>query len=136
MSDKWEKVGQNNRFSDILPGGYEHDYVRNTETGEAKEVYNSGDAGILETLRQYKRENSKKYGINSIGIFGSYSKGQATDESDIDVVIETQYPDLYMLVHIKEELEQLLNKSVDLIRNKENMNPYLKKRIARDAQYV
>ncbi len=91
---------------------------------------------ILETLKQYKRENSKKYGINSIGIFGSYSKGQATEESDIDVVIETQYPDLYMLVHIKEELEQLFNKSVDLIRNKENMNPYLKKHIARDAQYV
>ena len=86
--------------------------------------------------KQYKRENSKKYGINSIGIFGSYSKGQATEESDIDVVIETQYPDLYMLVHIKEELEQLFNKSVDLIRHKENMNPYLKKHIARDAQYV
>ncbi|CAK8722089.1 MAG: hypothetical protein D3920_05160 [Candidatus Electrothrix sp. AW2] len=91
---------------------------------------------ILKALKQYKRENSKKYGINSIGIFGSYSKGQATEESDIDVVIETQCPDLYMLVHIKEELEQLFNKSVDLIRNKENMNPYLKKHIARDAQYV
>ncbi|XCN74809.1 MAG: hypothetical protein Q3M24_08725 [Candidatus Electrothrix aestuarii] len=45
MSDKWEKFGNNTRFSDILPGGHEHDYVRNTETGEAKEVYHSGDIG-------------------------------------------------------------------------------------------
>ncbi|WP_446010988.1 nucleotidyltransferase family protein [Candidatus Electrothrix sp.] len=48
-----------------------------------------------------------KYGINNIGIFGSYFTGQATDKSDIDV-IETVNPDLYTLVHIKEELEALL----------------------------
>ena len=91
---------------------------------------------ILKILAQYKRENSKKYGIDSIGIFGSYSKGLATDKSDIDVVVETKYPDLYTLVHIKDELEQLFNKPVDLVRNREKMNPYLKKRIDRDAQYV
>jgi predicted nucleotidyltransferase len=91
---------------------------------------------ILEILANYKKENSKKYGINSIGIFGSYSTGKATDTSDIDVVIETTYPDLYTLVHIKEELEELFKKPVDLIRNRKNMNPYLKKRIERDARYV
>ncbi len=91
---------------------------------------------ILTALKRYKKESSKKYGINNIGIFGSYSTGQATDKSDIDVVIETAYPDLYTLVHIKEELEALFKKPVDLIRNRENMNPYLKKRIERDAWYV
>jgi len=91
---------------------------------------------ILHILAQYKQENSKKYGIKNIGIFGSYSTGLATDESDIDVVVETQCPDLYTLVHIKEELETLFRKSVDLIRNTKNLNPYLKKRIDRDAQYV
>ncbi|MCW5214210.1 nucleotidyltransferase domain-containing protein [Desulfobulbus sp. US5] len=91
---------------------------------------------IFEILTQYKRENSQKYGINSMGIFGSYSTGKTTDKSDIDVVIETTYPDLYTLVHIKEELEELFKKPVDLVRNKENMNPYLKKRIEKDARYV
>ncbi|MCI5165882.1 MAG: hypothetical protein D3903_07260 [Candidatus Electrothrix sp. GM3_4] len=62
--------------------------------------------------------------------------GQATEKSDIDVVIETAYPDLYTLVHIKEELEALFNKPVALIRNRENMNPYLKKRLKKDARYV
>jgi uncharacterized protein len=91
---------------------------------------------ILEILKQYKKENSEKYGINNLGIFGSYSRDLATDDSDIDIVIETQEPDLYRLVHIKEDLEKLFNKSVDIVRNREKMNPYLKKRIEKDAQYV
>lgn len=91
---------------------------------------------ILKALAKYKQENSAKYGINKIGIFGSFSTGQATDASDVDVVVETKFPDLYALVHIKEELEALLNKHVDLVRSRAAMNPSLKKRIERDAQYV
>ena len=91
---------------------------------------------VIEILKQYKKENSKKYGITNLGIFGSYSKGVATDDSDIDIVIETREPDIYKLVHIKDELEKLFNKPVDIIRNREKMNPYLKKRIEKDAQYV
>jgi len=91
---------------------------------------------IIAILKQYKKENSEKYGINHIGIFGSYSRDTATGDSDIDIVIETQEPDLYKLVHIKEELEKLFNKSVDIVRNREKMNPYLKKRIEKDALYV
>ena len=91
---------------------------------------------IFQILKQYKTENSEKYGINNIGIFGSYSQGRAAENSDIDVVVDIEYPDLYTLVHIKAELEELFNKSVDIVRNRENMNPYLKKRIERDAQYV
>ncbi len=91
---------------------------------------------ILHILEQYKQDNAKKYGIRSIGIFGSYATGLASDISDVDVVIATQYPDPYTLVHIKEELEALFNRPVDLIRSRENMNPFLKKRIDRDAYYV
>ena len=91
---------------------------------------------ILKILKQYKKENSEKYGINNLGIFGSYSRDLTTDDSDIDIVIETQEPDMYKLVHIKEELEKLFNKSIDIILNREKMNPYLKKRIEKDAQYV
>ncbi len=91
---------------------------------------------ILRILKLYKKENSEKYGINNLGIFGSYSRDLTTDDSDIDIVIEIQEPDMYKLVHIKEELEKLFNKPVDIVRNREKMNPYLKKRIEMDAQYV
>ena len=91
---------------------------------------------ILEILRGYKKENSEKYGINHLGIFGSCARDSASEDSDIDIVIETKEPDIYTLVHIKEELENLFHKPVDLVRNRDIMNPYLKKHIEKDAQYV
>jgi len=93
-------------------------------------------AEILEIIRQYKQENSEKYGINAIGLFGSYARDMASEDSDVDIFIETREPDLYKMVHIKEDLEQRLNKPVDIVRKREKMNPYLKKRIERDAEYV
>ncbi len=79
--------------------------------------------GILAILKEYKNENAKKYGINNIGLFGSYSKDEAKDESDIDIIIKTTEPDIFKLVHIKDELEQLLHKTIDIVRKREKMNP-------------
>jgi len=42
--DKWEEVGLCNGLGAFIPGP-SHTIVRNTETGEAKEVYHSGDVG-------------------------------------------------------------------------------------------
>ena len=91
---------------------------------------------IIDVLRKYKQENAQKYGIDTMGIFGSYARDAVDEESDIDIFVEMRKPDLYALVHIKEELEGRFNKSVDIVRKREKMNPYLRKRIERDAQYV
>lgn len=91
---------------------------------------------IIEILRKFKNENAEKYGINTLGLFGSYSKGEGKDVSDVDIVIDTNEPDIFKLVHIKEELEELLSKSVDIVRIRKRMNPYLKKYIEKDAVYV
>ena len=91
---------------------------------------------ILEILKEYKKENADKYGITNLGLFGSFSKDEGKEDSDIDVIIETAEPDLFKLVHIKDELEELLKKTVDIVRNREKMNPYLKKHIEKDAIYV
>jgi predicted nucleotidyltransferase len=91
---------------------------------------------ILEILKRYKNENATKYGINKLGVFGSFSKGEERENSDIDIVIEMTEPDIFKMVHIKNDLEKLFRKTVDLVRNRERMNPYLKKRIEKDAVYV
>lgn len=93
-------------------------------------------AEILEIIRQYKQENSDKYGIEAIGLFGSYARDMSSEDSDVDIVIETREADLYKMVHIKEDLKRRLNRSVDIVRKREKMNTYLKKRIDRDAEYV
>lgn len=91
---------------------------------------------ILDILKRYKKDNAEKYGIKTLALFGSFSRDEAKDTSDVDIIIEIAIPDLFKLVHIKEELEELLHKSVDIIRNRESINPYLKKRIKKDAVYV
>lgn len=91
---------------------------------------------ILIILKRYKNENAEKYGINNIGLFGSYSRDEGRQKSDIDILIETTEPDIFKLVHIKDELEKLFQKTIDIVRNHEKMNPYLKKRIEKDAIYV
>ena len=91
---------------------------------------------ILNLLTQYKQNNLDKYGIESIGVFGSVARGEAKESSDVDICIQTKTPDMFMLVHIKEELQNLFHKSVDIVRLRNRMNPYLKKRIEQEAIYV
>ena len=80
--------------------------------------------------------DAEKYGINTLALFGSYSMDEGRDDSDIDIVIETSKPDPFNLIHIKDELEKILNKTIDIVRNRDNMNPYLKKHIEKDVIYV
>ncbi len=91
---------------------------------------------LLNKLEIFKRENFEKYGILSIGIFGSFARQQATDLSDVDIVVRTNVPNPYILVHIKADLEKQLNMPVDIVRYRETMNPFLKKQLEKDAIYV
>ena len=90
----------------------------------------------LDLLAQYKKNNYVKYGIKNIGIFGSVARDEATESSDVDICIETKTPDMFMLIHIKDELQNIFHKSVDIVRLRERMNPYLKRRIEKEAVYV
>jgi hypothetical protein len=91
---------------------------------------------IISAIKKFKIENAKNYGINALGGFGSTARDEIGAESDVNIIIETKTPDLFMLVHIKEELEKILHQRVDIVRKRENMNPFLKKRIERDVIYV
>ena len=53
----------------------------------------------------------------------------------MDIVVEMP-PDLFQMVHMKEELEQILDASVDLIRYQKYLNALLKRRIDNEAIYV
>ena len=91
---------------------------------------------ILNRLKQFKEKGRKKYRIKSLGVFGSVARGEITEKSDIDIIVETTEPDLFLLVEIKEELEKQLHSHVDIVRKRDRMNPFLKKRIEKDAVYV
>ncbi len=61
-----------------------------------------------------------------IGLFGSYARGKSRQDSDIDIVVELEKPDLLTLIGIKQKIEEDLGIEVDVVRNRERMNHTLK----------
>jgi predicted nucleotidyltransferase len=91
---------------------------------------------LLSILRYYKEQNAEKYGIIDMGIFGSFARGDAGEESDLDIFISTKTPNPFFLVHIKEDIEKEVHRHVDIVRFREKMNPYLKQRIDMEGVHV
>jgi predicted nucleotidyltransferase len=91
---------------------------------------------VLRALMRLRDLKQDEFGIIRIGVFGSVARDEMTDISDVDVVVELDRPDLLTLVGIKQELEESLQRPVDVVRYRERMNAYLKRRIEQEAVYV
>jgi predicted nucleotidyltransferase len=87
---------------------------------------------ILNYLKEHYQEFRDKHGVEQIGIFGSYARDEATANSDIDIFVKMP-PNLFNVIAIKYDLEENFNKSVDIVRLRDKMNPYLQKRILKDG---
>ena len=87
-------------------------------------------------LKAFKEQNAKEYHLSTLGYFGSYARNEATPDSDIDVVFQTDRPDLFITAMLKQDLEAFLEHPVDVVRLRDAMNPRLKARIEREATYV
>ena len=91
---------------------------------------------ILSVLKNYKDQHSSDMGILELGVFGSVARGETTETSDIDVVIEVKQPNLLLLSAIRSELEEILHTHVDLVRIRARMNKFLKQQIEKEAIFV
>ena len=87
-------------------------------------------------LRSYTQQNAAKYGITSIGIFGSVSRGEQCEDSDLDVFVELREADPVIMAHIHDDLQNICQCNIDLIRLRKGLNKYLLKIIEQDAIYV
>lgn len=91
---------------------------------------------IIMLLKDFKMRHAEKYGILKIGIFGSVARNQQTENSDVDIYYEGEAQGLFSLSHLKNELEELLECPVDIVRIRDRMNQLLRKRIEREGIYV
>jgi uncharacterized protein len=90
----------------------------------------------ISLLTEFKKQRGYFYGINRIGIFGSVARGKQTENSDIDIYYEGKALSLFKIAALKEELENILNTTVDIIRVRDSMNGLLKRNIKKDGIYV
>ncbi|HNR89996.1 MAG TPA: nucleotidyltransferase family protein [Spirochaetota bacterium] len=91
---------------------------------------------ILGRLNGYYNDHREKYKITTMGIFGSFARGDQRDDSDIDVVFETTVPNLFTTSSMKIELEELFQRPVDIVRYRDSLRPSIKRRIEKEAVYV
>jgi uncharacterized protein len=91
---------------------------------------------IISFISSHKAEFKQKFGVKTIGLFGSYAKGDVREGSDIDIVVELEKPDLFSLIGIKQAVEEAFGNKVDIVRLRDKMNKTLRRRIERDAIYV
>ena len=91
---------------------------------------------IMDFLRSNKDFFATEFKVKKIGIFGSYARDAGGEESDIDIVVELEKPDLYYLIGVKQSVEEAFGGKVDVVRLRDKMNATLKRRIEQDAIYV
>lgn len=91
---------------------------------------------IIRTLKNFAELNKDKYAIIRIGVFGSAARDSMNELSDIDIVVELTKPDLFYLIGIKQDLEEKFHRPVDIVRYRDKMGAFLKKRIDKEAIYV
>ncbi|WP_297522978.1 nucleotidyltransferase family protein [Thermococcus sp.] len=91
---------------------------------------------VQEVLQAHKEELRKKYGVKRIGVFGSYSRGEQREDSDVDVLVEFEKPvGLIDFVRLREYLESLLGVKVDLV-TKRALKKRIKERVLQEVKYV
>ncbi len=88
---------------------------------------------MLPLLRERQGAWRQRYQLQRIGVFGSTARNEATSRSDVDVWVELDPLTPFATVHLKQELEELLQRPVDLVRLRDRMNPALRRAILREG---
>ncbi|MDJ0511152.1 MAG: nucleotidyltransferase family protein [Crocosphaera sp.] len=91
---------------------------------------------IYNTLKINLENLKSKYEVKTLGVFGSFVRGEATENSDLDLLVEFQGDvtfDNYM--DLKFLLEDLFKRKIDLVI-KEDIKPQIRERILEETVYV
>jgi uncharacterized protein len=94
-------------------------------------------AEVLERLRA-DRSSLDRFGVRSIALFGSVARGEAGAGSDVDILVDYRAdarPDLFEFIDLKEHLEELVGRRVDLV-TPAALHPRLRDRILAEAIYA
>jgi len=91
---------------------------------------------ILQRLREHKRE-IVSYGVQRIGLFGSFVRGEQHTDSDVDLLIEFNQTDKNFdnFMNLSFLLEDVMERKVELV-TPESLSPYIRPHIEREVEFV
>lgn len=88
---------------------------------------------IKQTLVAHKSEITEKYSVSEIGIFGSYVRGEQTEKSDIDILVDfNRGIGFFKFLELEELLGTMLHRKVDLV-SKQGLKPIIGDYILREV---
>ena len=93
---------------------------------------------ILAYLKSKQQFFYDNFGIKFIGLFGSFSRDEAKDSSDIDILYhleENKKLSMFKYLKVNSLLEEFFNRKVDLVRD-ETVKPQVKSYIEKDLIYL
>ena len=91
---------------------------------------------ILEIIRQTRPELADRFGVERLGLFGSYVREQEKRRSDIDLLVSFRRDiDLFEFLDLKDFLQKRLHHKVDLVMDSA-LKPAIGKRIRAEVEYV
>jgi predicted nucleotidyltransferase len=91
---------------------------------------------IIEFLRTKKQHLLEEFGVTSISLFGSYARGEETDESDIDFFVEIDKVDFHKLSGLYIFLEETFQKKISLVHKHDRIKEKFLKIISKDLIHV
>jgi uncharacterized protein len=87
---------------------------------------------LIRTIRERLPELRARYGVRSLGLFGSYSRDEARSTSDVDLLVEfDRTPSLYEFGELEDDLGDLLGVRVDLVM-RSALKPAIGRRVLRE----
>ena len=89
---------------------------------------------IEQTLLKHQ-DTLRNYSVKWLGLFGSYVKGAAREDSDIDLLVEFEKLSFDNYMGLRIFLEDLFEKKIDLVISN-SVKPRLRPRIEKEVEYV
>jgi predicted nucleotidyltransferase len=95
-----------------------------------------GKTEIIEIIKSNKPEIESRYGVQRLGLFGSFVKERQRKKSDVDILVTFNRDiDLFEFLDLREFLEKKLGTKVDLVMATA-LKPTIGKRILAEVEYV
>lgn len=92
----------------------------------------------IETIKAKAVPILKNYGVNRAYLFGSFARGEQTEDSDVDLLVEYApgvSKSIFKVVELKYELEEALQRKVDVV-TEQAISPYIRPYTIMDRQVI
>ena len=87
---------------------------------------------VIDILRSHEQEIKERFCVKRIGLFGSFVRGEETETSDIDILVEFEDPTFRNFMNLAFFLEDLFGRRVDLLTPEgisHRIRPYVEKEV-------